>query len=70
MPGYIMDSGTSFATPYIAGMAVKAIQYYYDTYHTYPTPSEVYQILVNWSTPINAVGKDIFSGYGIVVGPH
>jgi subtilisin family serine protease len=70
VPGYMMDSGTSFATPYVAGMAVKAIQYYYNTYHTYPTPSEVYQILINWSTPINVVGKDIFSGYGIVVGPH
>jgi subtilisin family serine protease len=69
-PGYMMDCGTSFATPYVAAMAVKAIQYYYDTYHRYPTPQQVKDILIQWSIPINAAGKDIFTGYGLVVGPH
>jgi hypothetical protein len=68
-PGYMMDCGTSFATPYVAAMASKqystttapttATQHHSSKGHTHPMEH-----------PNQRAGKDIFTGYGLVVGPH
>lgn len=54
-------SGTSMASPYVAGIVALLKQKYPNA-----TPLEIKNILIKNATDIGEVGKDAFTGYGLV----
>jgi serine protease AprX len=59
--GYVAHSGTSMATPHVAGVAALMIEY-----NPYITPSEVKDILHNTSLDKGDLGPDNTYGLGVV----
>jgi subtilisin family serine protease/archaellum component FlaF (FlaF/FlaG flagellin family) len=59
--GYVAHSGTSMATPHVAGVAALMIEY-----NPYITPSEVKDILHNTSVDKGDLGPDNTYGWGVV----
>jgi serine protease AprX len=59
--GYVAHSGTSMATPHVAGVAALMIEY-----NPYITPSEVKDILRNTSVDKGDPGPDNTYGWGVV----
>ena len=59
--GYVAHSGTSMATPHVAGVAALMVEY-----NPYITPSEVKDILHNTSLDKGDLGPDNTYGWGVV----
>jgi len=61
---YCMMTGTSMATPAVAGIVAKVIQYLKET-HQPVTLGRVLKILKSWTKPVNPITKDPLTGWGI-----
>jgi len=68
---YVMMSGTSMATPCVAGMCAKVVQLYREVIGREPTPEDVRKTLMSWCEKYALFGaielkmKDIWMGYGV-----
>jgi len=61
---YAMMTGTSMATPCVAGIVAKVIEYL-KLHHEKVTLRKVLQILKEWSRRIDPFTKDIWTGWGV-----
>lgn len=59
--GYVLVNGTSFSSPYLAGV-IGLIWSYNPTL----TSTDIYQLLQTYAEDLGAVGKDNYYGYGLV----
>lgn len=66
---YVAMSGTSMATPAVAGVAADFIEYFRYWYHRDPTANEFIEWVEYNGRRINFF-KDFITGYGIPIAPH
>jgi len=66
---YVAMSGTSMATPVVAGIAANFIEYYRYWYGEDPTVNDFLEWIKHNARHINFV-KDFITGYGIPYSPH
>ncbi|MDY0346530.1 MAG: S8 family serine peptidase [Acholeplasma sp.] len=59
--GYVSVNGTSFSSPYLAGVAGLIW-----SYNPTLTANDVYQLLQTYAEDLGVVGKDNYYGYGLV----
>nr|WP_244363540.1 S8 family serine peptidase [Thermus brockianus] len=63
---YGQGSGTSFASPMVAGVAALYMSAYRDRYRNWPTPDQVYQCLAQTAEDLGPRGHDTGYGFGLV----
>ncbi|WP_038056361.1 S8 family peptidase [Thermus amyloliquefaciens] len=64
--GYLADSGTSFASPIVAGVVALYMSKYASERKTWPTPDQVYTCLTQTAEDLGPAGKDDEYGFGLV----
>jgi subtilisin family serine protease len=67
---YVALSGTSMATPAVAGVAACFIEYYSHWFGRKPSPGDFVNYVLANGRRINPLGKDFISGYGIPLAPR
>jgi serine protease len=64
--GYGFGSGTSFASPMVAGVAALYMSAYKARYESLPNPNQVYQCLTATAEDLGPPGHDTGYGFGLV----
>ncbi|TBH21052.1 S8 family peptidase [Thermus thermamylovorans] len=64
--GYARSSGTSFASPIVAGVAALYMSRYASERKEWPTPDQVYTCLTQTAEDLGPAGKDDEYGFGLV----
>lgn len=64
--GYGKGSGTSFASPIVAGVAALYMGKYHQDRNVWPSPDQVYQCLVGTAQDLGPAGHDTGYGFGLV----
>lgn len=64
--GYAQDSGTSFASPVVAGVVALYMSKYISERQVWPTPDQVYQCLTGTAEDLGTQGRDDEYGFGLV----
>ncbi|WP_234554353.1 S8 family peptidase [Thermus caliditerrae] len=64
--GYLVGSGTSFASPIVAGVAALYMSKYASERKSWPSPDQVYTCLTQAAEDLGPAGKDDEYGFGLV----
>lgn len=64
--GYAQGSGTSFASPVVAGVVALYMSKYASERRVWPTPDQVYQCLTGTAEDLGTQGRDDEYGFGLV----
>ncbi|GAA6746925.1 S8 family peptidase [Thermus brockianus] len=63
---YGLESGTSFASPIVAGVVALYMSKYASERRVWPTPDQVYQCLIRTAEDLGPPGRDDEYGFGLV----
>ncbi|WP_117237135.1 S8 family peptidase [Thermus sediminis] len=64
--GYVGATGTSFASPIVAGVVALYMSKYASERKEWPTPDQVYTCLTGTAEDLGADGRDDYHGFGLV----
>jgi serine protease len=64
--GYVLNRGTSFSSPIVAGVVALYMSKYASERKEWPTPDQVYTCLTQTAEDLGALGWDSYYGFGLV----